>query len=201
MKNGNSIFQAIIALAVVALFILHFTDSKPGSDSAQTSTTSSEKPESKFVYVRLDSLLNNYEFNKKLVTGFETRAMAAEQNIMKRQQDLQEEIQAFQQMAGGLNIIERRRAQGDLEQRQNSFMMYRERVLRELQSEEDSINTLVKDDMDMVIEQMQRELGFDYVLQYQGTLLYGDSLQDITADLVQRLNANYAQSNADNSEE
>ncbi|NVK26777.1 MAG: OmpH family outer membrane protein [Flavobacteriia bacterium] len=201
MKNGNSIFQAIIALAVVALFILHFTDSKAGSESSNSTEATSAKPDSKFVYVRLDSLLNNYEYNKTLVSGFESRAMAANQNIMKRQQDLQEEIQAFQQMAGGLNIIERRRAQGDLEQRQNSFMMYRERALRELQAEEDSINTLVQEDMDMVIEQMQREMGFDYVLQYQGTLLYGDSLQDITADLVQRLNAKYAQTNADNSEE
>ena len=60
MKNTTLIWNALLPLAVGALFYLHFKGDSAGS-SASVSDMAKGK---KIVYVQADSLLKNYEYYK-----------------------------------------------------------------------------------------------------------------------------------------
>ena len=66
MKNTNYIINGILAVAVVILFVLFFTDKK-GSDSSNGVVVSdSLTAELPIAYIDVDSLLNNYNYFKDL---------------------------------------------------------------------------------------------------------------------------------------
>lgn len=194
MKNGNLIFQTIIALAVVALFILHFTDGKSAPVKQVSTSGEAVASSSSLVYVQLDSLLNNYTFNNEVSERLAEKRNKLEQSLATREQNFQEEVQAYQQFAGGLNAVERRNEEKRLQQQGQALQMFQARAQQELAYEVDSVTRLVRGNIDDVIAELQGEMGFDYVLQYESALLYGDSLQNITLELVQRLNARNSES-------
>lgn len=200
MKNGNTIFQTLIALAVVALFILHFTGGGASSSSNNSSNTGGDavaEPKGKFVYVRLDSLLNNYELHKEYREMLFSEGQAIQQDLATREQNVLQERQALQQAYPSLSAIEQRKYENEYRQIEQAFVAYERRVSSEFKAKEDSLDAIVQDDLKQAINQLQGEMDFDYVFQYQGTLLYGDTLNDITSTLVQRLNAVYESRNED----
>lgn len=198
MKNGNIIFQSLVALAVIALFILHFSgDESPASQKPASSVNMMDKPESSIVYVRLDSLLNNYELHGKYLTAIEQRGSRIQDDLGRREQNLMAEAQTIREMAPQLNPVQLRSAQNDYMKIEEAYITYKQQVMTEFENYQDSLDQIVQQDLKEVIADLQNEMNFDYVLQYQGTLLYGDSLQDITSVLVQRLNDRYATTQTD----
>lgn len=191
MKNGNLIFQSIITLAVIALFVLHYTD-RSASDSIKPATTSTaQTPAKKFAYVRIDSLANNYKLQSEYREMMFAKGQRIQQDLATREQNVLAERQVLQQAYPSLSAVEQRQAENEYRQIEQAFMTYERRVSAEFQAEEDSINSIIQADLQAAIADLQEKMQFDYVFQYQGTLLYGDSLDDITSALVQRLNAAY----------
>ncbi|TNE27805.1 MAG: OmpH family outer membrane protein [Bacteroidetes bacterium] len=191
MKNGNIIFQVALAIAVVVLFALHFTGGNDTSAKPSASSTSTESaaPKGNIVYVRMDSLLNNYQLHTRYMTSLSAKEQRLRQDLAKREENVLIERQTLQQAAPSLTPTQLRTAQNEYQRIEQAYLTYQQTKMAELQLENDSLMKIVKDDIDQSIADLQTEMGFDYVLQYQGTLLYGDSLADITTQLVQRLNA------------
>lgn len=191
MKNGNIIFQVVLAIAVVVLFALHFSggDDAPARPSATTTSTEGGAATGNIVYVRMDSLLNNYQLHTRYMTSLSAKEQRLRQDLARREENVLIERQTLQEAAPSLTPTQLRSATNEYQRIEQAYLTYQQTKLGELQLENDSLMKIVKDDIDQSIQEMQTEMGFDYVLQYQGTLLYGDSLADITTQLVQRLNA------------
>lgn len=189
MKNGNTLFQVALAIAVVVLFVLHFGKSE-STPAASTSSNTEEVAATgnQIVYVRMDSLLERYELHVKFLTQLTAKEQTLRADLAKREENVLIERQTLQQAAPTLNAVQLRTAQNDYQRIENAYLTYQQRKMAELQAENDSLMTIVKDDIDATIAEMQADMGFEYVLQYQGTLLYGKEMADITDLLVQRLN-------------
>lgn len=190
MKNG--IFQALIALAVVALFILHFTDggnAAASNQSAQTTADTTAGNRGSVVFVRLDSLLNKYELHRRLSAQLDEKGRRLQADLAQREQNVMAERQALQEYAPSLSAAQLRQAQQDYQRVENNYLQYQQRVMTDYQAEQDSLTAMVQDDLKIVIKELQAEMDFDYVLQHEATLLYGEETLDITSLLVQRLNA------------
>lgn len=190
MKNG--IFQALIALAVVALFILHFTDggnAAASNQSAQTTADTTAGNRGSVVFVRLDSLLNKYELHRRLSAQLDEKGRRLQADLAQREQNVMAERQALQEYAPSLSAAQLRQAQQDYQRVENNYLQYQQRVMTDYQAEQDSLTAMVQDDLKIVIKELQAEMDFDYVLQHEATLLYGEEALDITSLLVQRLNA------------
>lgn len=189
MKNGNIIFQSLLTVAVIALFVLHFTGVKPEAASSTTGSSEVAKSENAIVYVKMDSLLLKYNLHAEYLEKLEAKSRRLQADLARREENVMAEAQALQQAAPSLNPVQLNSAQRDYQRIENQYMTYRQAKTAELQAENDSLMIIVKDEIDNEVAKLQEEMHFDYVLQYAGTLLYGDSLKDITNDLVQRLNA------------
>lgn len=198
MKKGNLVFQIVLAIGVAVLFGLHFSqDSNSANHSSAASNSEVTGVPSNIVYVRMDSLLNNYQLHTRYMTELTAKEQRLRQDLAKREENVLIERQTLQDAAPGLNAVQLRNAQNDYQRIEQAYLSYQQQKMTELQAENDSLMKIVKDDIDASIEELQAEMGFDFVLQYQGTLLYGKELSDITHELVQRLNAKNASSESE----
>ena len=114
MKNFNTIALAILALAVVGLYLLHFTGKGEKQVGVESSTfvadsaiveTPVDSLSNSFpvAYINVDSFLLNYEYAKKLNETLLKKQEKSRKELVSAQQKLQAELEVFQQkyQAGG----------------------------------------------------------------------------------------------------
>src|ERR1044071_8932324 len=100
MKNASLILNAVLLVAVVVLFILHFSQKPAGGVSGGGFTPSDVK----VAYVNYDTLLKYYELVKVNRDRLEKAAKAMGDQLANRQASLQREVQAYQNGVGNLTI-------------------------------------------------------------------------------------------------
>ncbi|MEY4171776.1 MAG: OmpH family outer membrane protein [Schleiferiaceae bacterium] len=142
----------------------------------------------RIVYVRLDSLVNLYEYHKEMSAKYEDAAKKAEAELVRQQQNLQAEYDVLQRAAPSLSKVELERAQMDFQRVQNSYQMLEQQKGGELQQMELAINETVKEQVDKAIEAMKSEEQIDLVLIYETNVLYGSEALDYTSKLAEYLN-------------
>ena len=142
----------------------------------------------RIVYVRLDSLVNLYEYHKEMSAKYEDAAKKAEAELVRQQQNLQAEYDVLQRAAPSLSKVELERAQMDFQRVQNSYQMLEQQKGGELQQMELAINETVKEQVDKAIEAMKGEEQIDLVLIYETNVLYGTDALDVTQELADVLN-------------
>lgn len=202
MKNGNLIFRTLIALAVVALFVLHFMDDKPSSQRSSSSNTSaSQGGHSNIAFVRLDSINKSWEYQKQMDMLIREQKARMEGSLQYEAQQFSDDLQFFQQNAGSFTAVERTRMRNDLEARQRNLEGRAMRGQQEFQSKQDSISQFIQLAMDDVTAQLQEQYGFDYLIQYELALFYGDSTRDLSSDMVRLLNEKYPPQDTSNENE
>ena len=97
MKSNTWIFNAVLALAVLVLYILHFT-----SGSTPVKASASGGMGTKVAYFEIDSIQNSYEFFKEVKSSLQVKDMenAKELTALKnafaaKYQDLQKNGRSF----------------------------------------------------------------------------------------------------------
>ena len=66
MKNINYVINGVLAVAVVILFVMHFSGDKESKAAKATVETGQEIKTLPVAYVNVDSLLLNYNYSKDL---------------------------------------------------------------------------------------------------------------------------------------
>lgn len=108
MKSGNIIFNSIIAIAVIVLYVLHFTTKPQGPVfvNASDSTILSAQPFAT-AYVNGDSLLENYEYFKNAKKEFEAKTLRTEKQIEAKRGVLEREFANYQQTGASMTADQR----------------------------------------------------------------------------------------------
>ncbi len=172
----------LLALSAAALLAL-------GAMSCQSNGSAPvSEGGARIVYVRLDSLVNLYEYHKEMSAKYEDAAKKAEAELVRQQQNLQAEYDVLQRAAPSLSKVELERAQMDFQRVQNSYQMLEQQKGGELQQMELAINETVKEQVDKAIEAMKSEEQIDLVLIYETNVLYGSDALDYTSKLAEYLN-------------
>lgn len=174
--------KKLIALSAAALLAAGVVSCQSGG-SAPVSEGGA-----RIVYVRLDSLVNLYEYHKEMSAKYEEAAKKAESELVRGQQNLQAEYDVLQRAAPGLSKVELERAQMDFQRIQNSYQMLEQQKGGELQQMELAINETVKEQVDKAIEAMKGEEQIDLVLIYETNVLFGSEALDYTTKLAEYLN-------------
>jgi outer membrane protein len=174
--------KKIIALSAAALLAL-------GAVSCQSNGSAPvSEGGARIVYVRLDSLVNLYEYHKEMSAKYEDAAKKAEAELVRGQQNLQAEYDVLQRAAPSLSKVELERAQMDFQRIQNTYQMLEQQKGGELQQMELAINETFKEQFDKAIEAMKGEEEIDLVLIYETNVLYGSEALDYTTKLAEYLN-------------
>ena len=207
MKNTPLILSAIALVAVTVLGIITFTGRK-ASDNGAAGTEEGASAASKgdIVYF-LDLVINGYDMANDLRSVVETKAQNISDEINRRGNKLQNDVNAFQEKINkGLITRSVAEVQGQkLEEQRNAFNEYANQKNQEIAEEQQVMMNNIGDAIKKFLDKYAAEKGYAMILATQGDILpapvaAGDSTLDVTEDIIARLNSEYVATKSKKSE-
>jgi outer membrane protein len=198
------LLNGLLIVAVGILFYLQFKQpvgvaaAPEGKAEDSVSIANIEMPKvpnaRKIVFFNYDSLTAKYEFFKKIQREMESKARGIENELMKKEQKLQEDFEFYQKNAGAMTEQHRESKERELTKAQQELMALKENRSEQFAVQQQEMNKQLMDKLYGYFDKLSRENNFDYILTYQkglpGVVFGADSL-DITKELVEGLNKEY----------
>jgi outer membrane protein len=200
MKKTSLIITVLLALAVAALYVLHFTGIGPGKPAAvETEPGLSEVPTGNIVYIRMDSLLNKYDLFLDLQTDLNAKARIVEDDLTKKGRAFENDVTSFQEKVqkGLITRSQAETQQNQLASRQQELEQFAQQKQMELAEENQVMLNRVLDALKTFLAEYRVLNNYDLILTTDGnsnTLIEGTTALDITKDVVEGLNREYAKS-------
>src|SRR5688500_11081347 len=118
MKNLSLILNVVLLVAVIILYVLHF--SGPGKVESRSSGSDTSPVDLKVAYINSDSVLKYYDYLKVNRDQLETKTKKMDQDLRNRTVGLQNEITAYQRNVSGMTLGQARAAEEDLGKKQQN---------------------------------------------------------------------------------
>jgi len=193
-NNTSLIWNAILTVAVIVLFFLHFSGNKSASLTGSDSTGVGGR---RVVYVQVDSLLSNYTFFDDARKELENKRFQLENDLANRGRSLENEIKFFQERAQSMTLDQARSTEAQLGKKQQDLIAYRDRSAQTLAQEEADKNAELYEKIYQYIEKYNKDNSYEFVLGYSkgGGILYADSTLNVTQKMIDGLNKEYKANN------
>lgn len=193
MNKISIIVDSILAAAVVALFILFFTDKKAAPVAATVAPVEGNLP---VAYLNLDSVLLNYQF-----------AIEANDKLMSKQEDarlklntkantFQREYADFQRKVENNAFLSRERAEAEqnkLIRKQQELQELEAKLTNEILAQNQELNLQLADTLNTFLAEFNKDGRFQIIFANTGkdNVLQAAEGYDITSAVVDGLNARY----------
>ncbi|MDD4919849.1 MAG: OmpH family outer membrane protein [Bacteroidales bacterium] len=198
MKKSSLIITILLALSVAVLYVLHFTGLGTGKSIVDKSDTlGSETPSGSIVYIRIDSLLNTYDFFLELQADLAEKARIVEEDLNKKGRAFENDVNNFQGKVqkGLITRSQAETQQSQLAARQQELEQYAQQKQMELTEENQVMLNRVLDALKTFLAEYRVMKNYDLILTTDGnsnTVIDGVTSLDITKDVVEGLNLEYA---------
>jgi outer membrane protein len=198
MKKLSLVLNIVLALAVVALYILYFTGTgAPKKSKAVADFSGGINAGSEIFYVQIDSVIANYDLAKDLTGELETKYNSSDAALKSKQEAYQKDVNDYQyKMQRGL--ITRSDAQGIEQQlyaKQQDLMKLQQDLTNDINEQQIVMNRQVINAIMEYMKDNSTEYNYKYVLgtSFGGNILYANDSLDITKNVTQGLNEKYKQ--------
>ena len=194
MKNISIILNVVLFVAVIILYFLHFSEKKTGGNSDPISSGNYiPLPSSGIVFVNSDSLLENYEYYKNAKKQFEESQGKIKNELKTQGENLQKEIEQYQQQAIGMTDMEKARKEEQLTMKQQQIMARKEELLDKLDADQSKSSEELYNRLNQYLKKYNKGKNYNYVLGFQkgGGILFANDSLNITKDVVEGLNKDY----------
>ncbi|HBG56764.1 OmpH family outer membrane protein [Proteiniphilum sp. UBA1028] len=200
MKNSTPfIVSGVLAIAIIILYILHFTSESSVNGSAGKNLsvllndTSITLP---IAYVNVDSLLINYNFAKDLNESLLRKEESTRATLNQRQNQINSAAQEFDRKLRNNAFLSQERAQQEQErivQMNQEYQQLAERLTQEFMLEQQKLNIQMEDTIKARMKEFNANRHYEIIFSNRttSTVLYADDKYDITDDVVEFLNAKY----------
>jgi len=197
MKNINYIINGVLAVAVVILFILHFTGGKQGTVTRTISQGDESVSMLPIAYVNVDSLLLNYNYAKDLYEIQMKSQENARLNLSQKMRELEKEVQDFQRKVENNIFLSRERAEQEqlrLRKKDQDLQELDQRTANELMAESQRMSEMLRDTLVSQLKVFNQDKRFQIILSNTSgdNILISEDAYDITAELIEIMNKNYA---------
>jgi len=195
MKKLSLVLNIVLALAVVVLFILHFTGIGASPKNATAGLPAGAIGSNNIYYVQIDSVINNFDMATDLSGELESKYNASEAEFQSKQKAYQNDLNDYQYKAQR-GLITRSEAQ-DIEQKlyakQQSLVQLQQQLSTELGEKQTVMNRQVINAIMDYLKKNSKELNYKYVLgtSFGGNILYANDSLDITPAIIKGLNEDY----------
>ncbi len=191
MKSTSWMVNGVLALAIIVLYVLHFSNSSPVIKASAAAGAGT-----KVAYFEIDSIQNNYEFFKEVKSSLQVKDMenakqltALKNAFAAKYQDLQKNGQSFTQA----EVASRQQELAALEK---NYTNKEQQLAQELQEESFKRLQEVKKKIEIFLEKYNKGKTFSYIFSSNSDLMYyKDTAYDITSDIVKGLNGEYKSKN------
>lgn len=146
------------------------------------------------VFVNTDSLLNNYDYFKKIKNQFQEKSKKAQADLSAKGAAFQNEVMAYQKNAASLSAEQRAATEQRLARKQQELSAYNQNASNTLAKEESVENEKLYNNVSEYLKKHAKEKGYKMVLTYSKSnpgLLFADEGLDVTSDVIKGLNAEY----------
>ena len=193
MKNTSLVLIIILFIAVAGIYILHFSGNK-ANGSGKSDTNDGASSELKIAYVKVDSLIVNYEFAQEMQDNFTKQQQAFTQEYGDKRNRFESQAAAFQekvQRGGFLTqesaMQERNRLMGE-EQQINKLDQELSTKLSQIQNDN---NKQLLDSLINYLKVYNKDKKYSYILN-SGDILIGDESHNITKEVLVNMNTRYS---------
>ena len=186
MKNINYIINGVLAVAVIILFVLHFTGNKQ-SKVERTFAAGDSASVMPMAYVNIDTLLTNYNYSKDLNEVILRKQENSRASVTQRARNLQTEMDEFQRKVDNNAFLTRERAQQEQQRllnKQQELQNYDNQLAQELVQEQQRLTEQLRDTL--VSQLKSYNLTHHYQVIFGNTsssnnILTADDAYDITS--------------------
>ncbi len=197
MKNTSLILNLVLLVAVVVIYILHFTSDKPANVKAATPSTSSvQQSDLKFAYLKVDSLIAFYDLAIDLNEKFSQDQESYSSEFNEKYTTFQQAATTFQEklQSGGFAteeraIQERDRLLGEEEKISN----LEEELTAKLNELQNANSQQLEDSIMTYLRSYNETKQYSYILDASGIII-GDDANNITKEILDALNTRYSAS-------
>ena len=165
MKNLSIGLNVLLLIAVIVLYILHFSgNSKSTSNQGGTVTMNAD---ARIVYINMDTLLNNYTQSRELNEAFLKKLEANRTELNIKVKNFDREAAEFRNKVenGGFMTRERaEQAQMDLMIKQQNLQKLQQEVTENAQREQMEINRKLYDAITNFLTEYNKAKGFKLIL-------------------------------------
>ena len=189
MKNVSLILNVVLLVAVIVLYILHFSGNKTTTTPGEASSPS----ELKIAYINSDTVLKYYDYLKASKDQLQAKAQRMEQDFRNRAQGLQNEFAAYQRNVNSMTLGQVKATEEDLAKKQQNLQMYQQTLSQQVMQEEAKLNKELYDRITAYLAKYGKEKGFQVVLKFDPTsdVLHVSEGLDISKEVIAGLNAEY----------
>jgi outer membrane protein len=198
MKNISYLINGILAVAIIVLFILFFTN-KGGNGSNSPSVTISggdSVPLLPVAYVNVDSLLINYNFAKDENDKLMRKIESSNATVNQRRSNLEKEVTEFYRKYQTGAFLNEQRAQQEQERIQKleaNLQQFMQRTQNDIALEQQRVNEQVADSVRLGVELFNNTANYQIIFSNSGlnNVLLAKQSYDITQDILKLLNGRY----------
>lgn len=197
-ENLNRIISGVLAIAVIVLFVLHFSGKDKEAienQPVQPGTLVGNMSEIKVAYVFVDSVLANYEYYKIVTDKLLAKKSGLERELSGKGESFKKEVTDFQYKVDKKLITswDAEARQKQLTEQQQVLINLQNDMQNKLAQDEQAVTIQLHDSVISAVNQVNRKLGYNLVLSntFGGGLLYADDYMNITRQVLDRLNESY----------
>ena len=200
MKNNNAyIVGGVLGVAILILYILHFTATS-GKSSAKNGDFTTLMNDSSITlpvaYVNLDSLLMNYNFAKDLNEALMRTEESSRATLVQKERQFNAAVQEFQRKMQNNAFLSTDREQQEQQRIMKMQQEYQEmagRLSQEFAIEQQKLNIELSDTVKVRLKEFNKSKGYQIIFSNTGSdnILYADKKYDITKDVTDFLNKKY----------
>ncbi len=214
-KNLSLLLNAILIIAIIPLYLLHFSGSEGASgpdsgkkDSLSTaadSTASAEDSMSpydgnlKVAYVNWDTLMNEYDYVEDMMSELEKEKIRMRKEMEKKMRNFQQEAQKLKKESTYMTQDELKKAQKRIQRKQQNLRKEQQGIQSRLTRKRQKMLKKFFDNVNNYLEKYNEENEIDLILRYQrgGDVLFAENGFDITQKVLKGLNQKYKKEGAD----
>lgn len=192
--------EAVLAVAVVILFVLQFSGSKKSSNTDATVSEGGAMSGEvmPMAYIDVDSLMSNYTYSIDLNEQITKKFENSRANLTERLRKLQAEAAEFQRKYETNAFLTRERAESEaqrLQKKQEDYQGLEAKLSQELNEEQFRMNEELRNTIITQLREFNKGKGYQLVYgKINDNILYADDVYNITSEVIEFLNKQYAAS-------
>ena len=198
MKNLSLIINAVLAVAIVVLFVLVLSNkSNSATKHAVTGKDTIISGKLPIAYVNVDSLLLHYQFAKDANESLIKKQEESRATINSRAIQLKGEMDEFQRKLNNNAFLSRDRAeqeQARLQKKQQELQELDGNLSKQLMQIQQKMSEQLRDTINSFMKDFNKDHKYQLIFSNTSNdnILYADKTYDITAEVTKLLNDRFA---------
>ncbi|MBC7902569.1 MAG: OmpH family outer membrane protein [Gemmatimonadaceae bacterium] len=170
-----------------------FSEKHPEKNNVkQTSGTAAASQNFSIAYFEMDSLENNFDYIKELMTNISDKERKLVGDLTSLQKKFQNRAGELQQRAQTMTQSEGEAANREIMDMDQRLKERKNQIDQELFEYKNSLLQDARNKIENYLKDYNKQKGYSYIFSYEpGFIYYRDSIYNITPDLVRGLNGLY----------